>query len=65
MLTGPVVNSLSVSDQSSRLTASAPSISSYTVLLEKAKNLLVKELAFSEGRDEDEIELQIQEIFED
>lgn len=34
-------------------------------LLDSAKNLLVKELAFSEGRDEDEIELEIQEIFED
>ncbi len=34
-------------------------------LLDSAKNLLVKELAFAEERDEDEIELTIQEIFED
>lgn len=34
-------------------------------LLDSAKNLLVKELAFAEGKDEDEIELEIQDIFED
>lgn len=34
-------------------------------LLDSAKNLLVKELAFAESKDEDEIELEIQDIFED
>lgn len=34
-------------------------------LLDNAKSLLVKELAFSEGKDEDEIMLKIQQIFED
>jgi len=34
-------------------------------LLDSAKNLLVKELAFAENKDEDEIELEIQDIFED
>lgn len=34
-------------------------------LLDQARTLLVKELAFAESRDEDEIELELSEIFED
>lgn len=34
-------------------------------LLDQARTLLVKELAFAEARDEDEIEVNLQEIFED
>ena len=34
-------------------------------LLDSAKNLLVKELAFALSKDEDEIEVDIQDIFED
>lgn len=34
-------------------------------LLDQARTLLVKELAFAERRDEDEIELELQEIFDE
>lgn len=34
-------------------------------LLDQARSLLVKELAFAERRDEDEIELELQEIFDE
>ena len=34
-------------------------------LLDSARNLLVKELAFAERRDEDEIELDLQDIFDE
>lgn len=34
-------------------------------LLDSARSLLVKELAFAEDRDEDEIEMDLQEIFEE
>jgi CarD family transcriptional regulator len=34
-------------------------------LLDSARNLLVKELAFAENRDEDEIEIDLQDIFDE
>ena len=34
-------------------------------LLDSARNLLMKELAFAEARDEDEIELDLTDIFDD
>lgn len=34
-------------------------------LLDQARTLLVKELAFAESRDEDEIELELQDIFDE
>lgn len=34
-------------------------------LLDSARNLLIKELAFAENRDEDEIEIDLQDIFDE